>query len=141
MAITETAQPLDSSTAHLNERQRMSVGNSRGDRRRVVGFRIEGKGDNELIEPDDRAFPLVALLEDDETEPGEPSELIVNVLYLLVDDPLGLVAARWLLPTDGPDEVEDVRRQRPHELVDIYEAEHGTDDPGVGLKKERDTLR
>ena len=26
------------------------------------------------------------------------------------------------------------------ELVDAYEAEHGTDDPGVGFKEERDTL-
>ncbi|NHX37518.1 MULTISPECIES: transcription initiation factor IIB [Halolamina] len=27
------------------------------------------------------------------------------------------------------------------ELVDAYEVEHGTDDPGVGLEEERDTLR
>jgi transcription initiation factor TFIIB len=27
------------------------------------------------------------------------------------------------------------------ELVDAYEAKHGTDDPGVGLEDERDTLR
>jgi transcription initiation factor TFIIB len=46
------------------------------------------------------------------------------------------VAASTIVPTS-----RNRIARYSRELVDAYEAEHGTDDPGVGLEEERDTLR
>ena len=46
------------------------------------------------------------------------------------------VAASTIVPTS-----RNRIARYSRELVDAYEAEHGTNDPGVGLEEERDTLR
>ena len=43
---------------------------------RVVGLRIEREVEDEFVEPDDWALTLAVLLEEDDSQSGEPSHVI-----------------------------------------------------------------
>jgi hypothetical protein len=90
---------------------------------RVASLWIEREVNYEFVEPHGRALTLAVFLEEDDAQLGEPTEFLVDVLHVSVNNPCGLVNARWFFPAGGLDEIEDMRRQRPHEVIVAGERE------------------
>ena len=74
----------------------------------VVVLRIKREIDHEFIEPDNRSLALAVFFEEDDAQLGEPTEFLVDVLHVPVNNPSGLIDAGWLFAADGFDEIEEV---------------------------------
>ena len=66
---------------------------------------IEWEVDDEFVEPDDRALALTIFFEENNSQVGKPTEFLVGVFYVSVNNPGSLVDARWFVPTNGLDEL------------------------------------
>jgi hypothetical protein len=75
----------------------------------IFGFGIKREVNDEFVEPDDRALALPILLEEDDSQSGKSTEFLMDVLYVSVDDPGGLIDAGRFGPTNRLDEFEDAR--------------------------------
>jgi hypothetical protein len=48
---------------------------------------IEQEADDEFVEPDDRTLALTIFFEKDDSQLGKPTEFLVDVLYVSVNNP------------------------------------------------------
>ena len=82
-----TAQAVAFSPVILQKKARWFLRRSR----RVSDLWIEQEVDDECVEPDDRALALAVFLEEDDAQLGEPTESLVDVLHVPINNPCGLV--------------------------------------------------
>ena len=65
----------------------------------VSSVGIEWEGDHEFIEPDDRALALALFFKEDDSQLGKPTEFLVDVLYVSVNNPDSLAMTFILVGT------------------------------------------